>query len=80
MVRNGGAPGKYVYFITSAQSGWEANQGMYKRTNNFDSGFSLPRDFTGYRNGTSVWSALQPLGDASTWGSQSTWIQNIGTQ
>ncbi|KAJ9134339.1 Coagulation factor 5 8 type domain-containing protein [Pleurostoma richardsiae] len=80
LVRNGGTAGEYVYLITSGQSGWYANQAMYKRTKDIDAGFSLPRDSkTGYRNGTSEWSALAPVGDASTFGSQPTWIQNVGT-
>ncbi|KAH8887997.1 coagulation factor 5 8 type domain-containing protein [Thozetella sp. PMI_491] len=80
LVRNRGASGDYVYLITSGQSGWYSNQGMYKRTGDFAAGFSLPRDpITGYRDGRSGWSPLAPIGDASTFGSQPTWIQNIGT-
>ncbi|KAJ5610552.1 coagulation factor 5 8 type domain-containing protein [Penicillium lagena] len=80
LIRHGGPSGKFVYLMTSAQSGWYANQGQYKRTSDFSAAFSFPRDKkTGYRNGTSVWSELAPVGDPSTFGSQPSWIQNIGT-
>ncbi|EOO03310.1 putative coagulation factor 5 8 type domain-containing protein [Phaeoacremonium minimum UCRPA7] len=80
LVRNGGASGKYVYIVTSTQSGWYPNQAMYKRATSIQAGFSLSRDSkSGYRDGTSLWSTLTPIGDASTFGSQSTWILNIGT-
>lgn len=80
LVRNGGPNGEYVYLLTSTQSGWYPNQAQYVRTNDFAGGFSLPRDPTsGYRNGRAKWSKLSPAGDTTTYGSQPTWILNIGT-
>lgn len=80
LVRHGGAAGKFVYLITSTQSGWFPNQGQYVRTNDVTAGFKLPRDpITGYRNGNSTWSAMEPVGDPSTYYSQSTFIINIGS-
>jgi hypothetical protein len=79
LIRNGGQTGKYVYLITSSQSGWYPNQAQYGRTENLDAGFSLPRDEHGYRNGQSIWTALQPVGDNTSYGSQPTKILNIGT-
>lgn len=80
VIRHGRKSGNYVYLITSMQSGWYPNQGGYSRSANLSTGFSLPRDeITGYRNGNTTWSSLEPLGDASTFGSQSTYILDIGT-
>jgi len=80
LLRHGGASGEYVYLVTSKQTGWFPNQAMYIRTADVTDGFSLPRNSkTGYRNGNSTWSSMQPLGDASTYYSQSTFIINIGT-
>lgn len=75
LIRNG----EWIYLVNSEQSGWFANQQRYLRTNNIAGGFKLPRDSRGYRNGTSLWSPFQPLGDASTFNSQSSYILNIGT-
>lgn len=80
LVRNGGKGGKYVYLATSSQSGYFPNQGQYKRTQNLADGFALPRDpLTGYRNGTEIWSDLQPFGDSTTFYSQPTFIVDVGT-
>lgn len=80
VVRNHGASGQYVYLITSTQSGWNPNQAQYVRTADVTAGFDLPRDnTTGYRNGNSTWSSMEPVGDPSTYFSQSTFILNIGT-
>lgn len=80
VVRNGGKNGKFVYILTSTQSGYFPNQGQYMRTGDLAAGFALPRDeVTGYRDGFSLWSGLQPFADASTFYSQSTYIVNIGT-
>ncbi|VUC34748.1 unnamed protein product [Clonostachys rosea] len=80
LVRHGGQTGKFVYLLTSTQTGWYPNQAQYVRTDDFEGGFSAPRDATsGYRNGRSHWSALSPVGDTTTYGSQPTWILNIGT-
>ncbi|OIW30391.1 coagulation factor 5 8 type domain-containing protein [Coniochaeta ligniaria NRRL 30616] len=80
VVRNHGAAGQYVYLTTSTQSGWNPNQGQYIRTSDVTAGFSLPRDsITGYRNGNSTWTSMQPVGDASTYFSQPTFILNLGT-
>lgn len=80
MIRNKGTNGEYVYLITSTQSGWFANQGQYVRTSDITAGFDVSRDnTTGYRNGNTTWSSMQPVGDPSTYWSQSTFIINIGT-
>lgn len=80
LVRNGEKDGQYVYLVTSTQSGYYPNQAQYKRIQDPYDGFSLDRDeTTGYRDGSSVWSHLQPLGDSTTYWSQPTWILNIGT-
>jgi hypothetical protein len=80
LVRNGGKDGTFVYLATSTQSGYFPNQGAYMRAKDITAGFSLPRDkVTGYRDGSSVWSALQPFADSSTFYSQSTYIVDIGT-
>ena len=80
LVRHGGAQGKYVYMLTSTQSGYFPNQGQYKRTSDIAAGFKRPRDkVTGYRDGASVWSKLQPFADASTFYSQPTFVLNIGS-
>ncbi|EFW99717.1 coagulation factor 5 8 type domain containing protein [Grosmannia clavigera kw1407] len=80
LVRHGGTSGQYVYLITSTQTGWYPNQGGYSRTANITAGFGLPRDpVTGYRNGNETWSSIAPFGDATTFGSQPTFILDIGT-
>lgn len=79
MIRNVESTGEWVYLVNSQQSGWFANQAQYLRTNNLAGGFKLPRDNTGYRDGSSLWSPFQPLGDSSTFNSQSSYILNIGT-
>lgn len=80
VIRNKGTNGEYVYLITSTQSGWFANQGQYVRTSDITAGFDVSRDnTTGYRNGNTTWSSMQPVGDPSTYWSQSTFIINIGT-
>ncbi|MFF2060431.1 discoidin domain-containing protein [Streptomyces sp. NPDC058200] len=79
LIRNGGKDGKYVYLMTSSQSGWSPNQAQYGRTEDMDAGFSKPRDEYGYRNGQDAWTGLQPVGDNTTYGSQPTKILNIGT-
>ncbi|MGY0064096.1 discoidin domain-containing protein [Streptomyces sp. LZ34] len=79
LIRNGGKNGAYVYLMTSSQSGWYPNQAQYGRTDDMDAGFSQPRDAYGYRDGQKAWSALQPVGDNTTYGSQPTKILNIGT-
>lgn len=80
VIRHGGASGEYVYLITSMQTGWYANQGGYSRTSDLTAGFDFSRDpITGYRNGNTTWSTVEPVGDASTFGSQSTFILDIGT-
>jgi hypothetical protein len=81
LIRNGGASGEYVYMINSMQTGWYPNQGYYTRTGDITAGFSFPRDsITGYRNGNSTWAPEEPIGDPSTFGSQSTYILDIGTE
>ncbi|KAJ9139178.1 Coagulation factor 5 8 type domain-containing protein [Pleurostoma richardsiae] len=80
LIRNGGASGEYVYLITSTQSGWFPNQAQYIRTADVKAGFNEPRDSTtGYRNGNMTWSGMEPVGDPSTYYSQSTFILDIGT-
>jgi hypothetical protein len=80
LIRHGGANGEYVYMLTSTQSGWFPNQAQYVRSNDIEGGFSAPRDsVSGYRNGRAKWSKLSPAGDLTTYGSQPTWILNIGT-
>ncbi|WSQ13012.1 discoidin domain-containing protein [Streptomyces sp. NBC_01231] len=79
LVRNGGKNGRYVYLMTSYQSGWYPNQAQYGRTEDLDAGFGEPRDAYGYRNGQKAWSSLQLVGDNTTYGSQPTKILNIGT-
>lgn len=80
LIRHHGKEGEWVYMVTSGQSGWFTNQGQYKRTRSLSDGFNEPRDeVTGYRDGRRTWTALQPIGDPSTYWSQSTWIENIGT-
>lgn len=79
LFRNGEANREWIYLITSEQSGWFSNQAQYLRSNNIAGGFKLPRDSTGYRNGTSVWSDFQPVSDASSFNSQSSYVANIGT-
>jgi hypothetical protein len=80
LVRNYDAGGTYVYLITSDQSGYYPNQAQFTRTKDLAAGFSLPRDSTtGYRGGQSIWTDLQPVGDATTYWSQPTYIINIGT-
>ncbi|KUJ08643.1 uncharacterized protein LY89DRAFT_724696 [Mollisia scopiformis] len=80
VVRHYGAAGEYVYLTTSTQSGWNPNQAQYIRTSNLTAGFDLPRDsITGYRNGNSTWSSMEPVGDPSTYFSQPTFILNLGT-
>ncbi|MDT0446700.1 chitobiase/beta-hexosaminidase C-terminal domain-containing protein [Streptomyces johnsoniae] len=80
LVRHGGTAGQYVYLLTSSQSGWYPNQTQYGRTEDLDAGFDQPRDEHGYRNGQSIWSALQPVGDNTAYHSQPTRILNIGTE
>lgn len=80
LIRNGGANGEWVYLVTSTQTGWYPNQSQYVRTRDLSAGFDLPRDSTGYRNGASTWSEMQPFGDPSTWKSQPTYILDIGTE
>jgi hypothetical protein len=79
LVRHGGKNGKNVYLVTSSQSGYYPNQSQFARTADLTAGFSRPRDSTGYRDGESIWSDLQPFGDCTTYFSQPTYILNIGT-
>ena len=79
LVRHGGAKGQFVYLLTSTQTGYFPNQGQYMRTSDLSAGFNLPRDaVTGYRDGSTLWSDLQPFGDSSTYYSQSTFVLDIG--
>lgn len=79
LIRNKGKDGQYVYMITSSQSGYYPNQSQYKRTKDLTTGFGAARDpTTGYRDGQASWGNLEPIGDASTYYSQPTWIIDVG--
>lgn len=78
LIRNGGKSGKYVYLVTSGQSGWYPNQAMFSRTTDVTAGFKAARDpITGYRNASGAWSAQTPLGNPTTWYSQPTYILDL---
>ncbi|MCL1631959.1 chitobiase/beta-hexosaminidase C-terminal domain-containing protein [Sporolactobacillus sp. CPB3-1] len=75
-----GPHGKYLYLLTSGQSGWYKNQAMYQRTTSPALGMSAKRDQYGYRNGGSSWTPLQPFADATTYNSQVGGVWNFGTK
>ncbi|MEW9555345.1 discoidin domain-containing protein [Nonomuraea sp. NPDC050783] len=75
-----GPGGKYVYLLTSGQSGWFKNQAMYQRIANISEGFTRPRDKHGFRNGQDAWTPLQPFADNTTYNSQVGGVWNLGTK
>jgi hypothetical protein len=75
-----GPHGKYLYLLTSGQSGWYKNQAMYQRTASPAKGMSAKRDQHGYRNGGSSWTPLQPFADSTTYNSQVGGVWNFGTK
>lgn len=61
--------GDRIYMITSKQSGWYPNQGLYSYTDDI-----FPEDGT-----PGVWSTPQPIGDNTTFHSQPAEVLNVGS-